>query len=155
MLGALHGWVGRRRMVVLMVWAALVAAAVPFALTQSDHLTGGGFAVPGSASERVESAVQNGVPVDYRPTTLAAVLIAPKGTPLRDYRAALAALKSAARTTPRVDLDPTVAEAGLYYARTRPGVPVIVPLTLDADEFHAPDVAKVLRKRLGLADGRG
>ncbi|HWI75393.1 MAG TPA: MMPL family transporter [Baekduia sp.] len=154
MLRALHGWVGRHRVVVLVVWAALVAAAVPLALTQSDHLTGGGFAVPGSASERVETAVQNGVPIDYRPTTLAAVLIAPKGTPLRDYRAALAALRTAVRATPRVDLDPTVAESGLYFARTKPGVPVIVPLTLDADEYHAPDVAKVLRKELGLADGR-
>ena len=154
MLRALHGWVGRHRVVVLVIWAALVAAAIPFALTQSDNLTGGGFAVPGSASERVETAVQNGVPVVYRPTTLAAVLIAPKGTPLRDYRAALAALKAAARATPHVDLEPPIAEAGLYMARTKPGAPVIVPLRLDADEFHAPDVAKVLRKELGLADGR-
>jgi RND superfamily putative drug exporter len=153
-LRALQGWVGRHRVVVLVAWAALVAAAVPFALQQSDRLTGGGFAVPGSASEQVETAVQNGVPVDYRPTTLAAVLIAPKGTPLRDYRAAIDALGRAARTTPRVELNPQIAESGSYFARERPGVPVILPLTLDADEFHAPDVAKVLRKKLGLADGR-
>jgi RND superfamily putative drug exporter len=153
-LRGLHEWVGRHRVVVLVVWVALVAAAVPFALKQSEHLTGGGFAVPGSASERVETEVQRSVPIVYRPTTLAAVLIAPKDAPLGDYRAALKALGAAAKSTPHVDLDPTLSEAGLYFARTKPGVPVVVPLVLDADEFHAPDVAKVLRKKLGLADGR-
>ncbi|MCW2983284.1 MAG: drug exporter-like proteinr of the superfamily [Conexibacter sp.] len=154
MLAGLHDWVGRHRVVVLVAWVALVAAAVPFALQQSDRLTGGGFAVGGSQSAQVEEAVQRGVPVNYRPPTLGAVLIAPKGTPLRDYRAALAALDRAARVTPRVTLDPQIKESGVYYARERPGVPVVLPLTLDADEFHAPDVAKVLRKELGLADGR-
>jgi uncharacterized membrane protein YdfJ with MMPL/SSD domain len=153
-LSAVHGWIGRHRVVVLIVWAALIAAALPLALQQSDRLTGGGFQVPGSGSERVEKEVQSSVPLDYRPTTLGAVLVAPKGTPLRDYRAALAALAKATRATPRVDLDPRIAEGALYFARTRPGQPNVVALTLDADEFHAPDVAKALRKQLGLADGR-
>jgi uncharacterized membrane protein YdfJ with MMPL/SSD domain len=153
-LRGLHEWVGRHRVVVLLVWVALVAAAVPLALKQADHLTGGGFAVPGSPSERVETEVQKSVPVDYRPTTLGAVLVAPKDAPLGDYRAALKALGAAAKATPHVDLNPQLSEAGLYFARTKPGVPVVVPLTLDADEFHAPDVAKALRKQLGLADGR-
>jgi uncharacterized membrane protein YdfJ with MMPL/SSD domain len=153
-LGAVHGWIGRRRVVVLVVWVALIAAALPLALKQSDHLTGGGFQVPGSGSERVEKEVQASVPLIYRPTTLGAVLVAPKGTPLRDYRAALAALRTATRATPKVALEPQIAEASLYFARTAPGKPVVVALQLDADEFHAPDVAKELRKRLHLADGR-
>ena len=154
MLHALHGAVGRHRWVVLAIWAAMVAVAIPFALQQSDRLTGGGFAVPGSESERVESAVMRGVDVNFRPPALAAVLLAPKGTPLRDYRAAANALAKAARDTPRVALDPTLRDVAIYQAEDDPGKPVVVPLTLDADEFHAPDVAKVLRKELGLADGR-
>jgi uncharacterized membrane protein YdfJ with MMPL/SSD domain len=153
-LRAVHGSIARHGVAVLVVWAALLVAALPLALQQSDRLTGGGFQVPGSGSERVEKEVQSSVPIDYRPTTLGAVLVAPKGTPLRDYRAALAALTKAARATPRVDLDPRIAESALYFARTKPGQPNVVPLTLDADEFHAPDVAKQLRKRLGLAGGR-
>ncbi|MCW2992924.1 MAG: drug exporter-like proteinr of the superfamily [Conexibacter sp.] len=154
MLRAVHGWIGRHRVAVLLAWAVLIAAALPLALTQSDHLTGGGFQVPGSQSEKVEHEIQSSVPLDYRPATLGAVLVAPKGTPLRDYRAALAALGRAARATPHVALDPQISEAALFFARTKPGQPNVVALTLDADEFHAPDVAKELRKQLGLADGR-
>jgi hypothetical protein len=153
-LHALHGAVGRHRWVVLAIWAAMVAAAIPFALQQSDRLTGGGFAVPGSESERVEAAVMRGVEVNFRPPSMAAVLVAPKGTPLRDYRAATNALAKAARDTPRVALDPALRDIGIYQAQDTPGQPVVIPLTLDADEFHAPDVAKELRKELGLADGR-
>jgi uncharacterized membrane protein YdfJ with MMPL/SSD domain len=153
-LSAVHAWIGRHRIPVLIAWAVLIAAAIPAALGQSDHLTGGGFQVPGAASERVEKEVQSDVPIDYRPTELGAVLVAPKGTPLSDYRAAIAALGKAARETPGVDLVPQLAETGIYLARTRPGRPVVVALKLNADEFHAPDVAKLLRKKLALNEGR-
>ena len=153
MLNALHGAVGRHRWVVLAIWAAMVAVAIPFALQQSDRLTGGGRRAR-VESERVESEVMRGVEVNFRPPALAAVLLAPKGTPLRDYRAAANALAKAARDTPRVALDPALRDVAIYQAEDQPGQPVVVPLTLDADEFHAPDVAKVLRKEFGLADGR-
>jgi uncharacterized membrane protein YdfJ with MMPL/SSD domain len=153
-LSAVHAWIGRHRIAVLVAWAVLIAAAVPAALGQSDRLTGGGFQVPGSASERVEKVVLSEVPIDYRPTELGAVLVARKGTPLSDYRAAMAALRKAARETPRVDLVPQLAETGLYLARERPGRPVVVPLKLDAGVFDAPDVAKVLRKKLEINEGR-
>jgi uncharacterized membrane protein YdfJ with MMPL/SSD domain len=156
MLAALHGWVGRHRVLVLGVWVALTAAALPLALNQSDHLTGGGFAVNGSDSQRVEREVLAGVPVAFRPNTLGAVLVAPKGTPLADYRAAVRGLAAAVHGTPHVQLVPEVREIAIYYARTRPGVPVVVPITLDTDAYHAPDVAKTLRSRLRLAqDGGG
>jgi len=153
-LHALHGAVARHRWVVLAIWAAMVAAAIPFALQQSDRLTGGGFAVPGSESARVESDVMRGVDVNFRPPSLAAVFVAPKGTPARDYRAASAALARAAHETPHVELDPALRDTAVYMAQEAPGKPAVVPLTLDADEFHAPDVVKVLRKKLGLADER-
>ena len=154
-VAAIDRWVGRRRAIVLLAWLALVAVAVPLALTQADHLTGGGFQVPGSQSERAEAEVQASVPQIFRPNVLGAVLVAPRGTPASDYRAALAALRKAARATPKVDLDDTASQVGLYMARTKPGKPVVVPLQLAVDTFNAPDTARELRKRLALNDGGG
>ena len=155
MLRALHAGVARNRWWVLGIWVALVAISIPFALQQSDRLTGGGFAVPGSDSERVEAAVQRGVPVNFRPPSLAAVLRAPSGSlSRRDVRAAVAALDRAVAEVRHVSLDPTIKEAALFAAQDRPREPVVIPLTLDVDQYHAPDVVKVLRKDLGLNDER-
>jgi uncharacterized membrane protein YdfJ with MMPL/SSD domain len=148
----MHG--RRRALAVLAVWAALVAVAAPLALGGSDHLTGGGFEVPGSGSARTEAALQRGVSGDLRGTMLGAVLVAPRGAPRADYVAALDALQRAVRATPEVKLVPETKEAALYYAKQQPGRPVIVPFVTGVDEFHAPDVGKELRRHLGLEDGR-
>ena len=82
----LDGLVSRRRRLVLAAWTLVVLAAVPFAMRQADHLSGGGFDVPGSQSV----AVQHSVERDFdtaQGTTLAAVLVPRKdATPaqLRD-----------------------------------------------------------------------
>jgi uncharacterized membrane protein YdfJ with MMPL/SSD domain len=148
----MHG--RRRALVVLAVWAALVAVAAPLALGGSDHLTGGGFEIPGSGSARTEAALQRGVSGDLRATMLGAVLVGPRDAPRADYAAALDALTRADKATPEVSLLPQTKEAALYFATHRPGRPVIVPLITGVDEFHAPDVGKKLRHELGLADGR-
>jgi uncharacterized membrane protein YdfJ with MMPL/SSD domain len=44
----LAGFLQRRRSVVLAVWVVALVAALPFAAKQTDHLTSGGFEVPGS-----------------------------------------------------------------------------------------------------------
>ena len=139
----MHG--RRRALVVLAVWAALVAVAAPLALGGSDHLTGGGFEVPGSGSARTEAALQRGVSGDLRGTMLGAVLVAPRGTPRADYVAALTRWTRADKATPEVTLLPQTKEAALYFAMHRPGRPVIVPFITGVDEFHAPDVGKKLR----------
>jgi uncharacterized membrane protein YdfJ with MMPL/SSD domain len=150
MLAAVHGWVGRHRVAVLCGWLVLVACAVPFAVRQSDHLTGGGFAVDGSASQSVERAVLDGIPVNYRPATLGVVLVAPRGTPRADYAAATRGVQRAVRGVRHVSWVSQNGDLAQFYARTRPGKPVVLPLLLNADEYHAPDIAKHLRDRLGL-----
>src|SRR5438876_10230648 len=52
-LGGLATVVSRRRRAVFAVWIALLAAGGWFSLHQSDHLSGGGWEVPGSPSMRV------------------------------------------------------------------------------------------------------
>ncbi|HXR31206.1 MAG TPA: MMPL family transporter [Solirubrobacterales bacterium] len=54
----LAGFLGRRRRWVLFVWIAIVLAALPLAARQTEHLTGGGFDVPGSQSKAVSEALE-------------------------------------------------------------------------------------------------
>ncbi len=49
---------GRRRRWVVAAWVAILVCALPFAAKQTDHLTGGGFDVPGSQSMAVSEALQ-------------------------------------------------------------------------------------------------
>src|SRR4051812_49869406 len=51
-------FLGRRRRWVVAAWVSIVLLALPFASKQTDHLTGGGFDVPGSQSMKVSEAVQ-------------------------------------------------------------------------------------------------
>src|SRR5262245_9718727 len=53
----LAGVLGRRRRWVLGIWIAIVVLALPFAAKQTEHLTGGGFDVPGSESKAVADAM--------------------------------------------------------------------------------------------------
>jgi uncharacterized membrane protein YdfJ with MMPL/SSD domain len=53
---------GRRRRWVLGIWIAIVVLALPFAAKQTEHLTGGGFDVPGSESKAVADAMQGVFP---------------------------------------------------------------------------------------------
>jgi RND superfamily putative drug exporter len=145
---------GRRRGLIIAVWVVVVAVAVPFALRQSDRLTGRGFAVPGSQSARAEHILAAGVPVDLRPTGLTAVLVGSRASPRSDYQAALSALAAVVHRTPGVTLPRVSAEVGLYLATHRRGRPALVPLDVTVDEFNSADVAKTLRARLGVADGR-
>ena len=78
---------GRRRRWVVGAWVAILICALPFAAKQTDHLTGGGFDVPGSQSMAVSETLQrdfgaqtNGVSValkaaaDSRPAERAAAV---------------------------------------------------------------------------------
>ena len=145
--------IARRRGVVLALWLVIVVAAIPFFLKQGDNLTGGGFAVPGSDSDRVERLLQEQVPPGKREVVLAAVLTREDGVPPAALRGAVADLGRAAAQTDDVALPRDAARAAVYVAKQHPGEPVLVPLVTGADEYHAPDVATELRERLGLAEG--
>jgi len=55
----LAGFLGRRRRWVVAAWVAIVVLALPLASKQTDHLTGGGFDVPGSESKAVSDSLEN------------------------------------------------------------------------------------------------
>ncbi len=53
----LSGFLTRRRWWVLGAWLVTVVVAAPLAAKQTEHLSGGGFDVPGSQSQAVETAL--------------------------------------------------------------------------------------------------
>jgi RND superfamily putative drug exporter len=55
----LAGFLGRRRRWVLAGWVVVVALALPISMHQTDHLTGGGFDVPGSESKAVSDSLES------------------------------------------------------------------------------------------------
>ena len=50
--------IGRRRRWVVGIWIAIVVCALPFAARQTEHLSGGGFDVPGSQSKAVSDEME-------------------------------------------------------------------------------------------------
>src|SRR4051794_39106511 len=47
------------RRIVLITWLVAIIAALPFAAKQTEHLSSGGFGVPGSGSKLVDAQLQN------------------------------------------------------------------------------------------------
>jgi len=56
---SLAQFLGRRRKLVVGAWVLIVLVASSFAMKQTDHLTGGGFDVPGSQSMKVSESLQD------------------------------------------------------------------------------------------------
>jgi uncharacterized membrane protein YdfJ with MMPL/SSD domain len=147
----LDALVRRRRRVVLAAWLVAVAVAVPFAMRQSDNLTGGGYEVPGSQSQRVEASIAHDFDVGSR-ATLAAVVVPARGASATDMRAAIGEVDRAAAKTADVTLAPAAERAALTQLQRDGARPLIVPLRVDVTESEAPDVATDLRDRLRLGD---
>jgi uncharacterized membrane protein YdfJ with MMPL/SSD domain len=148
----LDALVQRRRRLVIAAWVVALLAALPLATKQSDHLTGGGFGVPGSQSERVENALAR----DFdraQAASLGAVLVPGRDASASEVRGAVDELASAAAKVDNVALTAPARRAAL--ARATRGRPVIVPLRVDVPETEAPDVATDLRDALKLGDGGG
>ena len=139
----------RRKRAVLIVWMALLLAALPFAARQSEDLSSGGFGVPGSQSAAVDAAIARfpGVPQ----AQLAAVLVPEPGATPAQLRRAVDRVAAAAGPVAGVSL-PDAARAQAA-ERVRPGATLVVPLRAEVDEDAATSVAVDLRDRLAVADG--
>jgi len=147
----IEGAIRCRRRLVVGVWAALVVASIPFALRQTDHLTGNGFTVPGSQSAVIRRTVDRQYDQALR-SQLAVVLVPGAGASAASVRAAVRRVAAATARTAYVDLSPAAERAALAAPTDRTS---IVPLRLDVGEDGATDVATHLRDRLGLGHARG
>jgi uncharacterized membrane protein YdfJ with MMPL/SSD domain len=143
-MNRLAGFLSRRRRWVLAVWVLIVLAALPFVAKQTDHLTGGGFDVPGSQSEAVSQSLQNefGASADG----ISVVLKAAPEASAAQRRAAVARIRREVATIEDVTMPPA---AGVSARRQlRAGDVALIPLrsTLSSDELI--DSAATLREDL-------
>jgi uncharacterized membrane protein YdfJ with MMPL/SSD domain len=145
----LEGLLSRRRRLVLLVWAAIVVAAVPLAAGQMDNLTGGGFDVPGSESKAVEQATQRDFAEAQRGRLTFVVQAKDGGSP-EQQAAAIERLRRAAKVVPNVALSEEVAAAGQAQLADK-GI-AVVPLETRGSADELVDAAVDLRDKLSLGE---
>jgi uncharacterized membrane protein YdfJ with MMPL/SSD domain len=148
---ALAGFLGRRRKLVVAAWILIVLLALPFASKQTDHLTGGGFDVPGSQSMKVSESLQD--EFGSQADGIGVVLKAAPGASTAERTAAVARLQDEVANLDGVTLPPAAArQAG----RQLQGADVVlVGLRSDLSSDELIDPAATLREDLepGTADG--
>jgi uncharacterized membrane protein YdfJ with MMPL/SSD domain len=147
----LDRWLRRHRAAVIGTWLVLVLAAVPFAAKQSEHLSGGGYTIPGSDSQKVLKQLPAIAP-GAQQARLAGVLAPTSNATASEMSAALAQLDAATRSIAHVSVSPAVriqmlraiAAAGTHQ-RT-----LVIPFNMTVNEEGATNVATKLRGKLDL-----
>ena len=150
-MSRLAGFLGRRRRWVVAAWVLIVLLALPFASKQTDHLTGGGFDVPGSQSMKVSESLQD----DFgsQADGIGVVLKAAPDATGADRAAAVSRLQDDVATLDDVTLPPAAAAAARRQLQGGEDV-VLVPLRSDLSSDELIDPAATLREDLdpGTAD---
>jgi uncharacterized membrane protein YdfJ with MMPL/SSD domain len=147
---SLAQFLGRRRRLVVGAWVLIVLLALPFASKQTDHLTGGGFDVPGSQSMKVSESLQD--EFGSQADGIGVVLKAEPGASAAERSAAVARLQDEVANLDDVTLPPAAARQA---RRQLQGTDVVlVPLRSDLSSDELIDPAATLREDLepGTAD---
>ncbi len=134
----------RFRWLVFTAWLLVLIPAVWLAITQSDHLTGGGFEVEGSQSLDVQYRLEDHFPTEGA-SPLALVAAPRPDASYDDMNAAVARLEHIAGEVPSVRAVPNPTQPP-----PQPDRPYVVSLQLDFDNTGAVDVAKQLRAKVGV-----
>jgi uncharacterized membrane protein YdfJ with MMPL/SSD domain len=149
----LAGFLGRRRRWVLAGWVLVLVLvlALPLASRQTEHLTGGGFDVPGSQSKAVSDAVQR----DFggKADGIVVLLQPHAGVGRAASAAALGRVRRAVAGLDRVTLPPATArraEVALRGGRT-----AMLPLRSDLSSDLLIDPAATLRDELDPGTAQG
>ena len=137
-------FLGRRRRWVVGAWVLIVLAALPFAAKQTDHLTGGGFDVPGSQSKAVSGALQNDFGQDAN--GIAVLLQAEDGASAADRAAAVDRVRREVAQVEELTLAP--ADGARARVELRRTGTALVPLHSDQSADELIDSAGDLRSDL-------
>ena len=147
----LAGYLARKRRLVVAVWVLIVFASLPLAARQTEHLTGGGFDVPGSESKAVADAMQgvfaseaNGIAVLLR--------VAPDAS-AAERAAAVDRVRREVAAVEGIALPAAVARRG--EVQLRRGDSAVLPLSSRVSQDELVDPAVSLREGLdpGAAEG--
>jgi len=150
-MSRLAGALGRRRRWVLAGWALVVLLALPFASKQTDHLTGGGFDVPGSQSMRVSEALQE--EFGSRADGIAVLLKAAPGASAAQRSEAVARVRGKVAALPRITLPPAVAARAR--SQLQRGQIALLPLRSDLSSDELIDPAQTLREEIDPGTAAG
>ncbi|HEX8689223.1 MAG TPA: MMPL family transporter, partial [Solirubrobacterales bacterium] len=144
-------FLGRRRRLVVGAWALVLIASLPLAARQTEHLTGGGFDVPGSESKVVADALQG--EFAERANGIAVSLRAAPGVSAAESSAAVRRVRREVAATEGVALPPSLARRGELQLR-RTGS-ALLPLSSGVSSDELVDSAVTLREQLdpGVAVG--
>ncbi|HWM62462.1 MAG TPA: MMPL family transporter [Solirubrobacterales bacterium] len=145
------GFLGRRRRWVVAIWVLVVIAALPLAARQTEHLTGGGFDVPGSESQAVSDALQS--EFADRNDGIAVLLRAEPSASRAERAAAVRRVRREVATADGVILPPAAARRGEVQLQ-RTGT-ALLPLASSVAPDAQVDSAVELREGLdpGTAEG--
>jgi uncharacterized membrane protein YdfJ with MMPL/SSD domain len=147
----LAGFLGRRRRWVLLAWVAIVVLALPLASHQTDHLTGGGFDVPGSQSKAVSDALVRDFGADA--DGIAVLLRAEAGAGHAARAAAVARVRRAVAGLDQVKLSPAVARRA--EGRLASTGTAMLPLRSEQSSDRLIDSASTLREELDPGTAQG
>jgi RND superfamily putative drug exporter len=147
----LAGFLGRRRRWVLTGWIAVLLLALPLASRQTEHLTGGGFDVPGSQSKAVGTSLEN--EFGGEANGIAVLLKAEPGAGPVAQAAAIDRVRHAVAGIDNVTLPPSAARRAAVQLRREGTAMLALRSTLSSDELIDP--AATLREDLdpGTAEG--
>jgi uncharacterized membrane protein YdfJ with MMPL/SSD domain len=144
----LSSFLERRRRLVLGAWVVLLLVSLPFAMKQTEHLTAGGFTIPGSGSQAVDRALAD---FDDAQRQTLSVVVARRDGDAADVRRELARVDEIVDGVPLAELTPrALAAAERDVARS----PIsVVSLRTQGDMNDTADLAVDLRKELGIGAG--
>jgi uncharacterized membrane protein YdfJ with MMPL/SSD domain len=134
----LAGFLARRRRLVVIAWVLIVAAALPLAARQTEHLTGGGFDVPGSESKAVAESMQ-GV-FAGRDDGIAVLLRARPSSSAAERSAAVRRVRREVATVEGISLPPVVARRGEVQLHRTGGTVLAVSSSVPPDALIDPAV---------------
>ena len=138
----LAAFLGRRCRWVLGIWIVIVVLALPFAAKQTEHLTGGGFDVPGSQSMAVSEALQD--QFGGQADGIAVVLKAAPEASAAERAAAVSRVGDEVAKLDDVTLPPQAAAQARR--QLREADVVLVPLRSDLSSDELIDPAATLRE---------
>ncbi len=140
----LSSFLRRHRRAVVFVWAFVLVLALPFASRQTEHLTGGGFDVPGSQSKAVSESLEREFGKDAN--GIEVLLRAERGAGPAARAAAVGRVRQAVSEIDRVSLPPAVAARGRAQLERTGAAMLPLRSTLNSDDQI--DAASSLRSDL-------